>query len=787
MVGQSLGRYRIVEKIGAGGMGVVYRARDERLDRDVAVKVLPIGTLSDESARHRFRKEALTLSKLNHPNIETVHDFDTQGGVDFLVMECVPGVTLKEKLAGGALPEKELVSLAYQIAEALEGAHEHGIVHRDLKPGNVMVTPKAQAKVLDFGLAKLLRPVGAAGASDISTETMALAGTLPYMAPEQLRAEKVDARTDLYALGVVLYEMATGQRPFREDTTPRLADAILHQTPVTPRAVNPRVSPELERMILKCLEKEPESRYQSAKELGIDLRRLGMPSTAPVAAAQVPARALWRALIPVAMALAALLGVLLGLNVGHWRDRLTGRITPPRIESLAVLPLENLSGDKEQDYFADGMTAELINDLSKIGALRVISRRSVMRYKATNMPLREIARALNVDAVVEGSVQRFGDRLKITAELIHAATDQNLWGESYERNLRDVLALEDDVARDIASGIKISLSPQQEARLSHPRPVNPQAYEIYLKGTYSRSRAQYEKFAESMEQTIKLDPDYAPAYAQLASYHWIVAFWGTLPPREAVLRVKEFALKALEKDATLAEAHSALAIVHVTYDWDWAEGEREFRRALELNPSDPDAHHFYGHYLMTMNRPEESVAQVKQALELEPLSPILTSCLAWHQVFGRQYDQAREQGLKGVQLTPDWEWAHLVLGWAFEQKSMYQQATAEFEKAVTVAKFGRTMSMAALGHAFAAAGKRREAQQILAELKERSKHTYVPAYDMAILCEGLGDKIQTFEWLQKAYEERSGYLVYVNLDPRLASLRSDPRFQDLVRRIGLPR
>ena len=453
MIGKSISHYRVTAKLGAGGMGEVYRAHDERLDRDVALKVLPAGLLADESARKRFRKEALMLSKLNHPTIATVHDFDTEDGVDFLVMEYVAGTTLAEKLAGRALPEKEVARLGTQMAAALEEAHERGVIHRDLKPSNVMVTPKGQAKVLDFGLAKLVRPVSETAVTESLTEAPAAGGTFPYMAPEQLRGETVDARTDLHALGVLLYEMATGQRPFPEARGPRLIDAILNTAPVPPSRFQPRLSTELERIILKFLEKDLENRYQSAKEIGVDLRRLGSSTSVSAVREPIASRIPWRRAVLASVSVGAFLAVLFALNVGGLRERLRAPAAMAPIKSLAVLPLDNISGDPEQEYFADGMTDALIAELGQISALRVISRQSSMRYKGSDMPLPEIARELNVDAVVEGSVLHSGERVRVTAQLIGATPERHLWAESYERDLGDVLALHSEVAQAIARKI----------------------------------------------------------------------------------------------------------------------------------------------------------------------------------------------------------------------------------------------------------------------------------------------------------------------------------------------
>src|SRR5712691_2670444 len=531
MIAETLTHYRIVEKIGEGGMGVVYRARDERLDRDVAIKVLPTGTLADDTARKRFRKEALALAKLSHPNIGVIYDFDTQEGVDFLVMEYIAGATLAERLTAGALPEKEVLAVGAQIVAALEEAHEHGVVHRDVKPGNILVTPKGQAKVLDFGLAKLLRPGSEISTTDNLSSTAALAGTLPYMSPERLRGEPADARSDIYGAGAVLYEMATGQRVFREELATRLADAILHQPPVPPRAVNARVSPELERITLKCLDKEPENRYQSAKELSVDLRRLASPSAVlPVATSRRFAQHYGRyAIMAACLAVVLIVGMLVGLNVGGARDRLLGRTAPPRIASLAVLPLANLSADATQEYFSDGMTEALITNLARISALRVISRTSVIQYKGTKKPMPQIAKELNVDGVVEGTVQRSGDKVRITAQLIEGPTDRHLWVESYERDLRDILALQSDVAKAIAREIRVTLTPQERAHLATAHPVGREAYELYLRGrylVYLRGPENFRKAREYFQQAINKDPSYAPSYAGLgftyASQGWYV-------------------------------------------------------------------------------------------------------------------------------------------------------------------------------------------------------------------------------------------------------------------------
>src|SRR5436309_18871 len=487
MIGRTLGHYRIESQIGAGGMGVVYLAHDERLHRDVALKVLPADTLADETARRRFRHEAQALSKLNHPNIATVHDFDSQEGMDFLVMEHIPGMGLDERLAGGPLAEKEAVKLGVQLAHGLEAAHREGVVHRDLKPGNLRITPDGRLKILDFGLAKGLRQGEGTDLTSLTT-VGEVVGTLAYMAPEQVRGERVDARTDLYAAGAVLYEMATGRRAFPQGSAPELMYTILNQEPEPPSTVRRGISAGLDALARKALAKDPELRYQPARELGVDLERVG--GAGPAGRRRERRGRRWaRVPVVVAGALAVLLGALALLDPGGVRERLLRGPQTGAIQSLAVLPLENLSGDPQQEYFADGMTEELITTLAKISALTVISRSSVMRFKGRHPPLVEIARQLQIGTVIEGSVLRSGSRVRISATLVQAATGKSLWAENYERDLSDVLTLQGEVARAIAKQIQVRLSPRDRVRLEATRRVDPRAHEAYLRGRYAWSLA----------------------------------------------------------------------------------------------------------------------------------------------------------------------------------------------------------------------------------------------------------------------------------------------------------
>jgi serine/threonine-protein kinase len=787
--GTRLGRYEVVRLLGAGGMGEVYLARDQHLDgKEVALKVLPAGALADDAARARFRKEAVALSKLTHPNIAIVYDFDARDGVDFLVMEYLPGETLDARLAVGPLPETNVARLGMQIAEGLAAAHKRGIVHRDLKPGNLQVTPEGHLKILDFGLAKLLPQVGDKSQVETATDSHAVSGTLPYMAPEQLRGENVDERTDIFALGAVLYEMATGKRPFREESSPRLIDTILNHPPVTPRAVNARVSPDLERIVLKCLEKDPTLRYQSATDVGVDLRRLGTPSGEAAVSPAVSPGSKWRAMgVMAALGGAAVLVLLIGLNVGGSRERLLGGTSPGRIESLAVLPLENLSRNPEEDYFADGMTEALISDLAQIGALRVISRTSAMRYKGTDKSLPQIARELNVDAIVEGSVMRAGERARITAQLIHAATDRPLWSKSYERDLRDVLALQREVARAIAQEIKIKLTPQEQTSLARAAPVDPEAHEAYLKGRHFLSKRTPKALRTGLEYfqlAIEKDPSYALAYAGLAdAYNLLGDYLG--PPKEFFPKAEAAAIRALEMDDTLAEAHASFGYVKSSFYWDWPGAEKEYKRAIELKPSYAQAHQWYAFNLIQLGRFDQAIAEVRRARELDPLSLIINSSAGIIFYSARKYDQAILAFKNALDMEYDFRVAHYYLGLVYVEKGAFEEGIAELQIAVDISE-RNPRYLSGLGKAYAAAGKRGDALAILDELEEMAERRYVQSINIAEVYGDLGEKDQAFAWSEKAYEARDWDILTLKMGPRFDSLRDDPRFHDLLRRIGLP-
>ena len=617
MIGQVLGHYRVEEKIGVGGMGEVYRAYDQRLERDVAVKVLPAHTLDDQKVRRRFRKEALSLSSLNHPNIATVHDFDSQDGVDFLVMEYVPGTTLSDMLKDGPLPMEQMLDFASQLAAGLAEAHEKDIIHRDIKPANLRVTPDGRLKILDFGLATLVRMTPSEAATMTMTEAGGIIGTIPYMSPEQLRGEAVDARSDIYSTGAVLYEMATGQRRFVESHGAPLIEAILNREPTLPRQLNPHISQDMENVVFKALNRYPEQRYATTRELGEDLSRL---QAGVAVAARSASRGLTRRWVLSVVSTVALLAILIALDVGGLRGRWFGGEVV--LDTIAVLPIVNLSGDPEEDYLAEGMTRELITELTKIAALKVRPYQSVMRYQKTELTIPEIARELGVDAVVMASVASSGNQLHINAQLIDASENRNVWADSFDRQMQNILGFYGEMARTIAAAVHVVVAPAEAARLTNEKRVDPEAYRLYLLGERSASKLTEEGIRRGIEfcmRAIEIDSTYAPAYATLSKYYFLLTNGAMMHPQEARPLAEAAARKALELDPELGAAHAVSAMVQLSFDWDFDAADAGFRWALALNPGDDRIKEFYGFALVLDGRYDEAIAMVTQLAEADPL------------------------------------------------------------------------------------------------------------------------------------------------------------------------
>ena len=746
LLGKMVSHYSIVERLGGGGMGVVYKAEDTRLGRHVALKFLPAEVAQDEQALERFKREAQAASALNHPHICTIHDIGESEEGPFIVMELLEGSTLKHRISGKPLSPELVVELGTQISDALDTAHGKGILHRDIKPANIFVTERDQAKLLDFGLAKLAgSAVEALTAQDPATATTAshlhdltipgvLMGTAPYMSPEQIRGESVDGRTDIFSFGAVLYEMATGQPTFSGETTSQIREAILSQEPTPTRKLNPRVPAGLERVIIKALKKKRQERYQRAAELRTDLIRVK---------SEIGKRWQRRALLAALPLLAVLVG--LGWRFGWFRLNLGAS----NIRSIAVLPLTNLSGDPEQEYFADGMTEELTTDLGQVSALRVISRTSAMHYKGTTKTLPEIARELHVDAVVEGSVERSGGKVRITAQLIEAPTDKHLWASNYDRDLRDVLALQGEVARAIASEVNIKLTPQERVHLANARTVKPEAHEAYMKGLFELHKQKADSIEQAIQyfqQAIVLDPGDALAYAGLADAYYDQSTF-LRAPLEVMPKAKAAAAKAMELDDALAEAHASMGYVKLNFDWDWPGAEREFRRALELNPSLPRAHAGYAHYLLTLRRIDEAVQELNRSEKIDPLITESHVNLPYLLFNGRRFVEAIEAGSGGKD--------DRVVALASAQLGRRQEAIAAADRAMKMKYAQNPVILAQLASVYALAGNKDTARAMLSGILEQASKRYICGFNVACVYATLGDNEQAFAWLDKAYLARS--------------------------------
>jgi serine/threonine protein kinase/tetratricopeptide (TPR) repeat protein len=750
VIGTTLSHYRILEPLGTGGMGEVYLARDEHLDRDVAVKVLQRGTLADPAARERFRREARVLARLSHPGVATIYDFDTQDSLDFLVMEYVPGGTISTKLATGPFSVPDVLRVGASIADALEEAHRRGFLHRDLKPGNVVLTAEGAPKILDFGLAGLL----SAGAGQVTELTQAgtILGSLPYMAPEQLRGDPTDFRSDVWSLGALLYEMAAGRRAFEKERPEALMFEILHAMPRPLRAVRPDVPPALERLIESCLDKDRAGRPGSAGDVARGLRAVSSGASMESAPRLEP---------PTEIA----------------RDS---------IRSLAVLPFDNVSRDPTQDWFADGMTEALIADLARLQGLRVISRTSAMKYKGAARSLPEIGHELGVDAILEGSALLVGPRVRITVRLVSARTDETLWSERYDDKLEDVLDVQSKVAEAIAKEIELHLSPREVKRLAQRSRVKPEAHLEYLKGLHTvagSSPQAVELSLRHFHRALEIDPSYAPAWAGIADCHSIRAQRGMAPPAQAIGEAEEAALKALRLDDSVASAHAVLGGIRLQ-QLDFAGAIRELKRTVELNPGLADGYQILGRVLYCSEQHTDAQAAMLEALRLDPMSMIIHTSVGDAYYYAREFERSLVYYRKAIELDPRFDGAHTDLARSLEALGRFDESLREYEE-------GRLLSGGVAGPSFglahlaASRGDTAEARRMLAELTEARSRRVVSAWGIAALHASLGDVEEAFTWLETAVKEHATGVAFLRVHPRLDPIRRDPRYGELVRRLGL--
>ncbi len=785
LVGRTISHYRIIEKIGQGGMGVIYRAHDVHLDRSVALKMLPPEKMTDAERKRRFIHEAKAASALNHPNIITIHEISRAEGIDFIAMEYVAGKPLAQLIAGNGLPLSETLKYAIQIADALQNAHKAGIIHRDLKPSNIMVTEDSLVKILDFGLAKLSHPErdsvpGATKSSESFTGSGVIVGTAAYMSPEQAQGKEVDACSDIFSFGAVLYEMITGRRAFKGDSNISTLAAVLHDEPDAVDRIVQGIPSEFGSLIRKTLEKDRTLRYQNASDLVADLRRLQRDSESGRTVPELTGpRWKKRRVIAFSSAITIMLGpLLILLNVVGLRDRLLGRANVPEIRSLAVLPLADLSGDSGQEYFAEGVTDALISELGKIRALRVISHTSVMRYKGTQKSLQEISRELKVDGIVEGSVLRSGNRVKITARLVEAQSERRVWGDTVERDLRDILTLQSELASGIGREIRVKLAPQEHLPLAAQRSVDPQAHDFYLIGRHLMLQSPYspEKAIGYLEQAVARDPQFALAYAVLARAYSQASF--SSRARELIPKARAAARKALELDDTLAEAHVAHGQIS-TIDWNWAAAEKELKRAIELDPNSAVAHRIYGSYLIAMRRFDEAITEFTLAKDLDPIPGY--SNLGWAYNAARRYEEAIASLGIALELNPG---DNISRGWlarTYLYKGMYAEALKEFEKAGLHGDNPELVNLHAL------AGRKSEARAMLNRLERAwAKAQYVDWSTASFAYAGLGDVKGVCACLNRAHEERDAELPWLFAkDPYFDKMLDAPCFLEVKQRLNL--
>jgi serine/threonine protein kinase len=742
MIGKNISHYKILDKLGEGGMGEVYLAEDTKLNRQVALKFLPMQYASDKELKIRFKREAQAAAALNHPNIITIHEVSEHEGKPFIAMEYVEGESLKNLISKKDISINEVLDISLQISGGLAVAHKAGIVHRDIKPQNILVGKDHRVRICDFGLVKLK--------TDITlTQTGSTLGTLAYMSPEQAQGKEIDQRSDIFSLGVILYEMIASRLPFQGDHEAAVIHSILNDMPEPLARYKSNLPEGLQRIVDKAMEKNREMRYQHAEDLRVDLRKLKME-----------------------------------LETGVTQ---TLEASTKLTSSIAVLPFADLSANKDQQYFCDGMAEEIINALTHVEGLRVVARTSAFSFRGKEVDIREIGKKLNVRALLEGSVRKAGNRLRISAQLINVADGYHLWSEKYDRDMENVFAIQDEISLAIVDKLKIKLLGEEKAKILRRYTDNLEAYNLYLKGRFywnTRTEGGLKISLDYFQKAIEKDPEFAVAYSGLADSYSTLGFYDFLPKKDAFTKARSEALKALEIDEGVGEAHVSLAGIKAWYDWDWAGAEREFKRALELGPSNVEAHHMYAHLLEGIARFNEAFTEMRRALELEPLSINLNSCMGQILFIARRYDEAMHELQKTIEMDPSFSLPYYWLGRVYLEKAMHEEAIEQLEKGTTSAGI-RTMMMGALGYAYAVTGRTTDAQNIVDQLKSLSKKRYVDPYFEALVYVGLGKKERAFELLEKAYEGRSAYISLLKVDPLFDNLHSDQRYISLLKKMGL--